>query len=247
MNTTELLSQVQHRPWPLPERPWIMTQQWDKLLFAHWPVPAEVVQPFIPKPLRLDTYDDQAWIGVVPFEMSYTLRGIPWTSRFRELNVRTYVHYQDKPGVFFFSLDATDWLAVQAARFTYALPYYQANMTINSDHTTIHYQSYRTHANCRPAAFQASYQPTSSVFHAQPGSLDHWLTERYCLYVVNHFQRLCRGDIHHLPWPLQHAEADIRENTMSELALPAIQPILHYAHHLDVIVWPLVSLAESKR
>jgi hypothetical protein len=144
-------------------------------------------------------------------------------------------------------LDASDWLAVQAARLLYALPYYQADSTIKNQNAAIHFTSCRTHAKSRTARFQATYQPNSPVFHAQAGSLDHWLTERYCFYVMDHAQRLCRCDVHHLPWSLQHVQADIVENTMSEFPLPAIQPLLHYSDALDIITWPLVPVATSEK
>lgn len=235
----ELLSQTAHRPWPLPESPWLMTQSWEKLLFAHWPVSPEVMQSFLPSGLMADTYDGNAWLGIVPFEMSYRLRGIPWTIRFYELNVRTYVTHQDKPGVFFFSLDASTRLTVQAARMTYALPYFFAQMQVSKKQTTIHYRCQRIHSGARNAVFDAQYEPTSHPFQSQPGSLEHWLTERYCLYSIDKQSRLCRAEVHHLPWPLQQAEAQILKNTMSEIDLPDSQPLLHYSPGVDVVVWPL--------
>jgi uncharacterized protein YqjF (DUF2071 family) len=235
-----MLDQTNHRPWPLPDTPWILSQSWHHLLFAHWPVSPEVLRPLIPHGLELDTYEGQAWLGVVPFDIQdFKLRGVvslPFMSAFPELNVRTYVKTGDKPGVWFFSLDAASKLAVEGARTLYHLPYFNAQMSIRVEGEAIIYSSRRTHRNARPAVFQASYRPTGPVYRAQPGALDHWLTERYCLYAADERGQLFRGEIHHPPWPLQPAEADITMNTMAE-GIPDLLPLLHYCRRQDVALW----------
>lgn len=234
------------RQWPLPERPWLMTQTWYDLLFAHWPVDPAAVAPLLPPGLQLDTYKGRAWIGVVPFGMtSVTLRGIlplPGAYRFPEINVRTYVTAEGKPGVWFFSLDATSWAAVTGARLLFHLPYYSAAIRLQRQGETVCYTSQRTDGGGRPALFQGRYRPTGALFQAAPGSLEHWLTERYCLYSADRRGRCYRGEIDHAPWPLQAAEAEIEANTMAEatgIALPAVPPLCHFAARIDVHVWPL--------
>lgn len=243
----EFLHQTEHRPWPLPDAPWVMFQIWNHLLFAHWPLPPAVLREHLPPTLPLDTFDGSAWIGIVPFWMSDVrprwLPPVPWLSVFPELNVRTYVRVEDKPGVYFFSLEAANPVAVRLARWFYYLPYYDAQMKCHVDsHETVTYDSRRTHRGARPAELHMSYQPTGAVFHATLNSLEGWLTERYCLYTTNRRGDLLRGEIHHLPWPLQPAEADFLVNTMThplDMLLPDIPPLLHYSQRQEMVAWAL--------
>ncbi len=248
MSLAPILAATTHRPWPLPAGPWVMAQTWNDLLFAHWPIPPATLAPLIPPPLALHTYAGQAWVAVVPFHMSGVrprgVPGVPWLSAFPELNVRTYVTAPDgsKPGVFFFSLEAGNPVAVSIARRSFHLPYFRARMRVDDRSDDIGYTSTRTHTGAPPAEFVGRYGPTGGVYAGEPGSLEHWLTERYCLYTVTGGGRLYRGDIHHLPWPLQPALADITTNSMAAAAgihLPDTPPLLHFARRLDVVVWPL--------
>ncbi|MGV3525388.1 MAG: YqjF family protein [Candidatus Sericytochromatia bacterium] len=252
MSFARLLQQHHHRPWPLPPGPWVMSQRWCDLLFAHWPLPPSALRPLLPKSLELDTWDGQAWLGVVPFRMEAVrprgLPAVPALSAFAELNLRTYVRLLDpdsgisKPGVWFFSLDAANPIAVRIARQLFHLPYFDARMQCRSEGEWVRYASHRTHAKTRPGDLRALYRPTGGVRLARPHTLEHWLTERYCLYSQAPDGRLFRGEIHHRPWPLQPAEAEFKLNTLSELVgltLPAREPLLHFAKRLDVVVWPL--------
>jgi uncharacterized protein YqjF (DUF2071 family) len=221
-----------------------MSQRWEDLLFAHWPCDISSVRPFLPEGLELDTFEGRAWVGVVPFRMSGVrprwLPAIPGTSAFPELNVRTYVRRGGHAGVWFFSLDAASARAVAAARRWFHLPYFNAEMLVSPDGDAVQYSSSRTHAGAPEATFDAWYRPTGPVDRAVPGSLAHWLTERYCLFAADAHGRLYRGDIHHAQWPLQPAEADISHNTMAAaagLALDATPPFLHFARTLDVRIW----------
>ncbi len=239
-----MFDETAHRPWPLPAVPWLLSQSWHHLLFAHWPLPSDIVRPLIPNGLKLDTFEGQGWVGIVPFDIrSFKLRGIvplPFMSAFPELNVRTYVVADGKPGVWFFSLDAASALAVSGAQTVYHLPYFNAEMTVRAQGETMIYSSQRRHRNAAPAEFQASYRPIGPVYRSQAGALDYWLTERYCLYAADASGRLYRGDIHHKPWPLQPAEAEITTNTMAlahGIQLPDAQPLLHYARCLEVALW----------
>ena len=245
-----VLLHVAHRPWPLPSGPWIMKQIWHDLLFAHWPVPAAVMRPLVPAQLTLDTFDGQCWVGVVPFRMSgIRARGLPPTpglSRFPELNVRTYVTYGRKPGVYFFSLDAANLPAVWAARTFYHLPYFHAAMTLEARGDGVRYSSHRYNSR---AEFRGYYFPTGKVRLPAKGAIDHWLTERYCLYTI-HDKKVFRGEIHHRPWPLQDADAQLETNTVAAAAaisLPASAPLLHFARRQEVLIWPLRHAEEEQR
>ena len=142
-----------HRPWPMPDEPWLMTQSWHDLLFAHWRVDADQLRRRVPAALPLDLFDGSAWVGIVPFHMTnVTPRGVPplpFLSAFPELNVRTYVTRDDKPGVFFFSLDAANALAVTTARSILGLPYFQAEMTVHAG-DWVTYRSHRLQPNAPP-------------------------------------------------------------------------------------------------
>jgi uncharacterized protein len=245
MDTSAILSATEHRTWPLPSGPWVMTQIWHELLFAHWPVAPDILRPLVPAMLPLDTFEGQCWVGVVPFHMSYVRpRGVPpvsGLSAFPELNVRTYVTINGIPGAYFFSLDAGNTLAVALARKLFHLPYFRAQMSSKRVGDTIHYQSMRTHRAAPSAELLASYRPVAPVAYSVPDTIEQWFTERYCLYTVVG-QRVYRCDIHHLPWPLQLAEMDIVRNTMAKAAglhLPSTPAFLHYAQKLEVLVWPL--------
>jgi len=221
-----------------------MKQVWHDLLFAHWPVNPESLRLLIPPPLELQTLHSQAWIGIVPFRMSgIRLRGtpaVPGLSAFPELNVRTYVTFQGKPGVWFFSLDAASRAAVITARAWFHLPYFLAKMKLVSMESYLLYTSDRVASGSPGIQLQTAYRPTRESYIAQPGSLEHWLTERYCLYAADSSGRIYRGEIHHAPWQLQHAEASFQMNTMTArlgIALPAIPPLLHFARFQDVRAW----------
>jgi uncharacterized protein len=241
-----MITETLHRPWELPHRRWTLAMRWHDLLFMHWPVRSTLLRPLIPPALEIDTFDGTAWIGVVPFRMTgvrprYTPI-LPWLSAFPELNVRTYVQTQGKPGVWFFSLDAANPVAVRAARWTFHLPYFDARITVAYSNGGVRYRSKRVHRGAFPAAFTGWYRPVGAVYQANPGTIDHWLTERYCLYAADRKSRLWRGDIHHHRWPLQPAEADVDTNTMLEpvgVKPPPTAPLLHFAQRLDVVAWPL--------
>jgi uncharacterized protein len=243
---SRVLVQTANRPWPQPAEPWLMAQTWRDLLFAHWALPSEAVTGIAPPALTLDPFDGQAWIGITPFEVSgLRPRGappVPRLSRFPELNVRTYVSLVGKPSIFFLSLDAASSLAVHAARRSYRLPYFRARMMIERAGGEIRYACERVSRDGEPADFAAEYQPSSEPLQAEPGSLEYFLTERYCLYTIDEAGRPLRADIQHPPWPLQNASATIRANTMTRpwrIELPAEPPVLHYSGVQRVVIWPL--------
>lgn len=235
---------VDHRPYPPPDRPWIMVQRWHELLFAHWEISPGLLKQAVPAPLALDLYEGSAWMGIIPFTMSgVRLRGtpaLPRLSAFPELNVRTYVRYRDLSGVYFFSLDAGNRLAVAAARRWYRLPYYRARMEAHHREEEIEYRSRRMHHGAPPAELLVRYRPTGEARLPKPGSLDHWLVERYRLLTV-HEGRVLVAEIHHPAWRLSPASAEFRLNTMTKglgIELPAAEPRLAFAKKQEVLVWP---------
>ena len=187
-------SRSTYRPWPLPAGPWRWRQRWCDLLFAHWPVPAAALRPLVPPELDVGTFEGTSWVGVVPFRMEGVMRrplpDLPWISAFPELNLRLYVSHGGKPGVWFLSLDAGNPLAVWVARTFFHLPYLRARLALSAAGTEIHHRSERLAAPLE-LRFEARYRPTSEPYRAEPGSLEHALTERYCLYA-----RSPRGDLY---------------------------------------------------
>jgi uncharacterized protein YqjF (DUF2071 family) len=238
-----ILNVVTHRPWPMPDGAWLMTQTWNDLLFAHWAVSPATVRAEVPAGFALDLFDGQAWIGVVPFYMTNVgPRGapaLPWISAFPELNVRTYVRVGERPGVYFFSLDAGNRLAVGTARLLLNLPYHRATMAVNTGGGVVEYMS-RRHGAGEHAAFSATCEPLGTSFTPTNGSLEHFLTERYCLYNLSRRGAPYRLDIHHPPWSLQRAKARIAINTVASaagFALPDGPQLLHYSRRQDMVAW----------
>ncbi len=225
-----------------------MGQAWLDLLFAHWPVPPDQLRDRIPAGLDLDTLDGQAWVGIVPFTMTgihlHWLPPLPGLSAFHELNVRTYVTRGGKPGVWFFSLDAASQMNVYAARRLFHLPYFFARMSLERDGDSIRYASVRRDCHGPFAQFKARYGPAGVAHESTPGSLQEWLTERYCLYAVDRQGRVFRGEIDHEPWRLQPAWAEIETNSLaaaSGISIPDTPPLLHYSALQRTVVWGLES------
>ncbi len=245
VKASDILRSVEHRGYPLPRGPWIMHQIWHELLFAHWPISPSALRPLIPHSMQIDTFEHEAWVGIVPFHMSGVRpRGLPAVgaiSSFPELNVRTYVIVDGIPGVVFFSLDAGNSIAVAIARSVFHLPYFNARMQSKTVDETIHYRSHRTHRGAPPADYIARYRPMAEIVQSHSGSIEAWLTERYCLYTTSG-SHLYRGDIHHVRWPLQVAELETELDTMAAshgIHLPQTTPLLHYSQRQDVLIWPL--------
>lgn len=234
------LEEAAHRPWPLPASPWLMGQTWEDLLFVHWRVPAETLRTLVSPQVEVEERDGSAWLGITPFRVAgLRLRGLlpfPGVSAFLELNVRTYVTDGEKPGIWFFSLDAASRLAVEAARAGYKLPYHAARMHSTRTGEWIAYESARTGTS--GVAFAARYRAHGAETFAEAGSLDEFLVERYCLYTED-AGRLKRAEIHHRPWSLRRAEAEIELNTMAPVELPDDDPHVLWGGRQDVVFWGL--------
>jgi uncharacterized protein YqjF (DUF2071 family) len=225
----------------MPKRLWVMGQSWERLAFLHWPVEPGMLGAMLPPGITPDEFAGSAWIGVTPFEVhSFRLRvtlPIPLVSTFPEINVRTYVTSNDKPGIWFMSLDTSNWLAVLAARTAYRLPYHRARQAVRRRDGWVEFASAR-----EEAGFAGRYRPIGRVYEADPGTFEYFMAERYCLYTLDQHERLLRGDIHHRPWPLQRAEVEITRNSMARpygIELTD-EPRAHYAERLDVVFWRLI-------
>ncbi len=237
-----ILQQTSHRPFALPDSPWVMRQSWRNLLFAHWPVAVDELRDCIPTELEIDTFERFAWVAVVPFSMNDVcprfVSPMPWISNFLELNVRTYVVKDGIPGVYFFSLDCSNPVAVRVARQYFHLPYFDAKMSLDIVGNEVIYKSSRANSG---ECFEARYYPEGKVLEPDKDSIEHFLTERYCLYTTDKQGRLYQGVIHHLPWSLQIARAEISTNTMIPVTLgftlPDSKPLLHFSKAIDTVEW----------
>ena len=226
----------------------VMRQTWERLLFVHWEADADAIQAMLPPGLKVDTFEGRAYVGLVPFLMRNVRPvwspPIPGLSHFPEVNVRTYVHQEGaNPGVWFFSLDAENAIAVKIARTLFKLPYFRADFTVERDGERVDYRCRRRGGN-RPGC-DIRYAPTGQAATATPGALEFFLAERYLLY-SHDGNRLFRGQVHHMPYPLQQAEVEIQENSLIQAAGVPLRksgagsaPLIHYARGVEVEVFPL--------
>jgi len=217
----------------------LLEMRWADVLFAHWPVAPGLVEATLPDDLDADTYDGDAYLGVVGFRMeSIRPRGVPVGLSFPELNLRTYVSGSEGGGVYFYNLDADDRIGVPLARGLFRLPYYRAAMRIaDRGDGALRVRSRRAHRGATSARFDATYRPTGEADPVAPGSLDAFLTERYRFYTESDGGRLYRGAIEHPPWELSDATLTVRENTLFEangFDRPGGEPRVRYSPGLDV-------------
>ena len=264
-----ILAHRAHRPYPLPKGPWRLRQRWNDLLFCHWPISPAVLAAKLPPGLEPDLCDGSAWLGVIPFWMNHVKTRLagplalatPTVRSFPELNLRTYVRSRASglAGVYFYSLDCSSPLAVAGARTLFHLPYYPASMSrTTSAAGQVEYTSKRLLTRT-PAGYAATYAPTCEATSARDAGvlengtqypaqgrfgldpLAKFLTERYCLFTPSRGHMLL-GHIHHQPWTLEPAEAEIHRNEIPRahgFTLPDTAPVLHFARSLDVLLWGL--------
>ncbi len=237
--------------WPMrpalpPTRaPWVLRMTWRDLCFLHWPVAPEAIARTLPAGAEVETREGRAWLGAVPFRMTGVsprlLPDVPGVSAFPELNLRTYVRVDGVPGVWFYSLDAAQPLAVRLARRLFHLPYFDARMWADTREGVTRYASLRTHRGTAPARFAAAYRPVGPALDPAPGSLDAWLTDRLVLYSTDGRGRLYRGRVDHVAWPLRRAEAVVTGNTLADGLGVTLEgePHLLHAERLEVRAWPL--------
>jgi len=236
---------VRHRPEGQP----IMHQDWGKLHFLHWRINEDLLRPHIPEALEIDTFGGSAWIAITPFTMwdvrafPPLLPALPGLSAMHELNVRTYVHLDGVPGVWFFSLDTDSSIAAVAARTFFYLPYFTAEIDLEEVAGVISCDLSRED---EPSAeFTATFRPGKKLPPSQPGSKEFFLSERYVLYSENEGE-LYRAQIHHQPWPLQQSTLESFSSSMIEavgIPTPKTQPLVHYAEEVNVDIWPLESVS----
>lgn len=237
----DIYKKVDHRPWPLPANKWIMRQAWRNVLFLHWPVRPGILRPHIPAALEIDTFEGFAWLGIVAFTMKgIYFRGLPFSvvPSFSEVNVRTYVTHKGKPGVLFMSLDVDDWASLNIAKRWYRLPYHPANIAVQKDGGAIHYTSVRKAGS--PLVFKGNCSPSSDVYFPNGGTLDHWLTERYCFYTTRNGKEIFYGEIHHPPWPLKKTDIQINQHTLFSpwnIEISKDMPIAHFSEGVDSLMW----------
>lgn len=223
-----------------------MKQTWQDILFAHYPIEQKLLRPLVPDTLQLDLYNGLGWIGVVSlYVKNNRLRGlpkVPGIDQFPQLNVRTYVTLNGKPGVYFLSIDAPNILAVMLAKTFYRLPFYNADILIRYAHSEVHFKSIRRKSDIQ---YNCSYYAASEFFLPKTGSFDEWIAERYSLYSLGKSGQIFRCDILHEPWSLKHAEAEFGNNTLLSnqgIRIESQQPILHFAKKKDVRLWPVISV-----
>ncbi len=232
-----------HRPFLLENLNWMISQEWHHTLFVHWPVPASSIREHVPPELEIDTFKGWAWIGIVPFQVK-NMRGryipsLPFFSSYMEVNVRTYVKFGERSGVYFFSLDANHLLAVTGAKLVFGLAYKQAKIQFRINEY-IEIKSIRVPSSDKSAKLKVNYRPETEVFFSEQGTLEHWLTERYCLW-TRRGSKLFRGDIHHTKWELQRAQAEL----LQDILIPFVDqrflqapPLLHYNKYKKAFFWP---------
>lgn len=227
-------------------------QRWSDLLFVHWRLPAERVAPLLSNGLTLDTWQGDAWIGLVAFRMSGVRpRWWPWGFRFPETNVRTYVHHRGRdPGVWFFSLEATNWLAVRVARALWRLDYYHARMSVERQGDRLRYASRRRWREAAASDLHAvvgGRLQAAPTGQAEPGTLEHFLVERYFLYTRSPNGRLWRGQVHHAPYLLQTAKlTHLEESLLAASGIAVADGPCHalYSPDVSVEVFPLVPVRD---
>ena len=240
----DILKTQNHQYWPLPSKYWIMRQTWKNVLFAHFPISPERLRPHIPSTLEIDTYQDSAWLGVIIFVIEgIYFRGLSPISvvfKFPEVNLRTYVQHGGKRGVFFLSLDVGNWASLAISKGWYHLPYCSAEISYRKEGDTFHCHSLRKGKSDNPITFTGSFTPDLEVYFPEDGTIDHWLTERYCLYSQDNRGNLYCGDIHHKPWPLQKAEAIISTNTLPTpfgIDISKPEPTFYFSEGVDTLFW----------
>jgi uncharacterized protein YqjF (DUF2071 family) len=223
-----------------PQGPAAGTQRWRELLFVHWSFPPEVVRPLVPESFELDLWQGRAWVGLVPFRMEATRPS--WLPKraaldFLETNLRTYVHRKGEPGVFFSSLEASSWLAVRAARLTWTLPYFHATMTAERTGDRVDYRSHRREGDTHPE-LDVSYEIGEPLAASVPDTLQHFLLERYFLFVERRGEVL-KGQVHHSPYAAHSARIlSLREELLGAAGLPEGRlETVHYSPGVEVEVF----------
>ncbi len=246
----EYLFRSSQRPRPLPVGRWAISQRWNDLLFAHWAFSPPRLAPLLPDWLEVDTYQGKGWLGAVPFWLDRVkvrnVPSLPGVRSFPDLTLRTYVRdrFTGTPGVYCFSMDASNLLAVGVARTLYHLPYHWAEMRLEARSEREFAIFSRRRMAHREVIFKARYRglgPTCRTVEMRPGSFEYFITERSWLFSANQAGQPIRASLHYIPWPLEEAEAEIERNDLPAsigLELQEPEPVLHYSRRMAVYIWP---------
>ena len=217
---------------------------WRSLAFLHWAVPVEALRPLVPAEMALDLFEGVAYVGIVPFAMRNVRRSwwpCLFAVNFLQTNLRTYVVCNNRPGVYFFSLEADSRLAVFGARTNFGLPYYYARMKMTQSGSEIDYFTQR--AGSGPI-HKVRYQIGEPLGPSQPGTLEHFLLERYLLF-VKRGEQVFVGQVHHTPHPVQKAHVlDVHDELIAAAGLPVVSgppEFAHYSPGVDVELFPLAN------
>lgn len=228
LNINSILSNIDHRTWIYPSKNWLWYQEWNDAIFLHYKVDYKLLRKLVPTRLHIDTFEDNAWISIVLFKMKHirprNLPAIYSISFFNEVNIRTYVHVEDKPGVYFLDIIADNRISCFLAKQFSGLPYsyqkiYRDEISLFSNNITF------------------NYKLGDSIHHKS--DRDIWLTERYCLYNADSMNNLYRYDIHHLPWNIDDVEiSQLSINRNYELVKKLQVPDSnHYSKGVKVVAW----------
>ncbi len=242
----------EHRPWPPPRRPWMLQQTWTNVLSMHWPVAPSALKRFVPSALELQEHDDTGWLSVIALQIEAmrfrALPSLPGLSTFPQLNLRTYVQCEGKPGVWFLRVDADNPLAAWGARELLHLPYVFSSIMAEESDGAHCFTATRKEDD---TAFRARYRPRSESYESPPGSLAHVLMERYCQYSLGSKGQLLRTELHHQTWPLHDVDVDVEQNTLfasHALDAPAASPsVALYTRRLEAVIWNPTSCKARRR
>lgn len=239
----DLLRVTAHRPWPPPERPYLQKEGWCSILFAHWPLPPDLLRPLIPPGLELDLWGGSAWLGITPFFMTdvrpHGLPAIPGFSTFPQVDLRTYVRRRDKPGVFYLNLEAPNPAAVWGARALYHMAYFLARVEGEVDGERVTFRS-RRESDRGVVSWRSTHWPVSECRSVAPGTVEEFLIDRWVMYTAGGRHGLSRTEIHRLPWQIQDARVEILSNSLAAahgISLPDTPPLVHCSPGVETLIW----------
>lgn len=236
-NLTEVLEATEHRPWEMPKESWEYYQEWNDLLFLHWKVPTEILEKFIPKELKIDTFNNEAWVSLVLFTMDKIhpkyLPAVKSISNFHEINLRTYVIKDEHPAVYFLNIEAEKEIPAFIAKKISNLPYEKANIYRKK----INDINYCSSVNLKKSFyFDSKFKITGEI--KEKNELEKWLIERYCLY-VDKDKDIYKYEIQHKEWELNKVELiDLKLNyDLGLLKLTNKPDFKHYSKGVKVVSW----------
>ena len=220
----------------MPTRPWAWRQTWNDLLLLHWPVPSAALRPLIPPALNLHRFDATAWVGLSAFWIhGQQIRSMPWIRRaeYPAVSVHTFVIRNGKPGIWFLTLGGGSRMDNWLARHLLRLPFSPIRITVDRNVARVHHRSQRSDG----AVFEAHYSPIGEVVSPVPGTLVHWLTERYAIYSQGSGTRLFCTEVHHMRWPIQPVSVSVRRNQLLPEGTQGSPACVFYTPRVELIGW----------